>query len=95
MHAKINPSNLYIIDNTTTNNRQREDGDSTSNKENEVDEEEDNNIQWEEQSTTIKLINISTTPLAHDNLTIGVIEIHPKYYVDLHTNSTSMNRKLQ
>jgi uncharacterized protein with NAD-binding domain and iron-sulfur cluster len=94
MHEEINPSNLYTIDNTTTNNRQREDGDSTSNEENEVDEEEDNNIQWEEQSTTTKLINISsTTPLAHDNVTIGVTEIHPRYYVDLHTNFTSMNKE--
>jgi hypothetical protein len=58
MHEKINPNNLYTIGNTTINNRQREDGDSTSNEENGVDEKEDNNIQWEEQSTTTKLINI-------------------------------------
>ncbi len=77
MHEKINPSNLYIIDNTTTTNRWGEDGDSTSNEENEMDEEEDNNIQWKKQYATIELINISTTiPLAHDNLTI---EIHPRY----------------
>jgi hypothetical protein len=49
-----------------------------------VDEKEDNNIQWEEQSAAIKLINISITFLARDNLTIGVIEIHFKYYVNLH-----------
>jgi hypothetical protein len=59
-----------------------------------VDEKKDNNIQWEEQYATTKLINISTTtPLAHDNLTIGVTKIHPRYYVDLLTNSTSMNQE--
>ncbi len=66
-----------------------EDGDFTSNEE---DEEEDNNIQWEEQYVATKLINISTTtPLAHDNLVVGVFEIHPKYYVDLRTNFMAMN----
>jgi hypothetical protein len=83
MHEKTNLSSLYTSNNTTTNNTQGEDGNSTSNEKNEKDEKEDNNIQWEKQSTTIKLINISTTtPLAHDNLHASVSKIHPKYYVD-------------
>ncbi len=58
-----------------------------------MDEEEDNNIQWEEQFATTKLINVLATPLAHDNLTIGVTEIHLRYYVNLHTKSTSTNQE--
>ncbi len=41
---------------------------------------------------TTKLINILTTILlAHDNLIIGVYEIHPKYYVTLPINFMAMN----
>jgi len=89
---KKNPISLHTIDNTKVNSRWGEDGNSTSNEKNEVDEKEDNNIQRQEQFVTIDLINISIIiPLAHDNLTIGVSEIHPRYYVNLHTNFTSMN----
>jgi len=95
MHEKINPRSLYIIDNTITNNRKGENGNSTSNEENEKDEERDNNIQWEEQYVIIKFINISTTtPLAHDNLTISVFKIHPRYYGNLLTNSITMNQEI-
>jgi hypothetical protein len=59
-----------------------------------MDEKEDNKIQWEEQSTIAKFINISSTiPLAHDNLIVGVFEIHPTYHVDLHTNFIAMNQE--
>ncbi len=47
-NQKINPKNLYTIDNTIVNNRQGENGDFTSDEKNEKDEEKDNNIQWEE-----------------------------------------------
>jgi hypothetical protein len=86
------PNSLYTTNNTITNNRQGEDGDYTSNQDNEMDEEENNKIQWEEQSTIAKLINISTTILlAHDNLILGVSENHPRYYVDLHTIFSDIN----
>jgi hypothetical protein len=91
IHEKTNLSNLYKSNNTTTST-QGEDGNFTSNEKNEKDEKEDNNIQWEKQSNTTKLINISTTtPLAHDNLVVNVSKIHPNYYVDLPINSTTMN----
>lgn len=95
MHEKINPRSLYTIDNTIANNKQGENGDSTSNEENEKDEEEDNNIQWEEQYATIKYINIlTTTPLAHDNLIVGVFKVHPRYYGNLLTNFITMNQEI-
>jgi hypothetical protein len=92
MHEKINPKSLYTTDNTITNNRQGGNGDFTSNEENEIDKKKDNNIQWEEQYVATKLINISTTtPLAHDNIIVGVFKIHPRYYVNLLTNFITMN----
>jgi len=92
MHEKTNHSSLYVANNITSNNKQRKNGNSTANEDNEVDEKEDNNIQCEKQSTPIEFINISTTiPLAHDNLTTSVFEIHLRYYVDLHINFTAMN----
>ncbi len=92
MHEITNLNSSYTYNNTITNNTQGEDGNSTSNEKNEEDEKEDNNIQWEKQSTTTKLINISTTILlTHDSLIANVSEIHFKYYVDLLINSIAMN----
>lgn len=61
-------------------------------KKNEKDEKEVNNIQWGKIYITTKLINISTTILlAHDNLIVGVYEIHPKYYIALPINFIVLN----
>jgi Na+/glutamate symporter len=92
MHEKTKLNSPYIFNNATTNNTQGEDGNFTSNEKNEEDEKEDNNIQWEKQSTTTKLINISmTTFRTHNNLVANVSKIHFKYYVVVFINFIAMN----
>jgi hypothetical protein len=49
----------------------------------------------EKQYVVIKLINIlAATPLAHDNLTVGVFKIHLRYYGNLLTNFITMNQEI-
>jgi len=62
---------------------------------NEKDEEEDNDIQWGEQYVAKELISITTTtttPLDHESLVVSVSKINPRYYVDVPTNSTTINQ---
>jgi hypothetical protein len=59
---------------------------------NEKDEKEDNDIQWGEQYVAEELINITTTPLDLESLVPSVSKINLKYYVDVPTNSTTINQ---
>jgi hypothetical protein len=59
----------------------------------EEDEEEDNDIQFGKQYVVTELINITTKiiPLGHESLVTIIDKINLKYYVDVATNSTTIN----
>jgi hypothetical protein len=60
----------------------------------EKDEKEDNDIQFGKQYVAIELINITTkiTLLDHESLVTTIHKINLKYYVNVVTNSTMINK---
>ncbi len=91
IHEKLIPSSLYRRNNIT---QKEKNANSISNKK---DEKEDNDIQWGKQYATKKKLNnivVTTIPIHHESIVIGVSEINLKYYVDVPTNFTTINERI-